>query len=81
MGSVLLANILSPLFANSLVQSYDFDGNGAVSLDELLQDRGQDQIIGAAGSLGAAAVDATIKGIFKTLMGALPAVLGLFGSF
>lgn len=78
---VALANLLSPLFANSLIDSYDFDGNEAISLEELLQDRGPDKLVGAMGTTGAAAVQAGLKGLLQTLLvavGAMPGIVGLF---
>ena len=33
-GAVAIASIFSPLFSNNVVESYDVDLSGAVSLDE-----------------------------------------------
>ena len=70
-GVVAVANLIAPFFAQSLISSSDFDGNGAASLDELLPDRGGDRLRGVMGTVRSAAVESALKGVFQTLFGTL----------
>ena len=58
----------------NLVRSYDYDGDGFLSLEELMQDRLPDALVGIVGGLASA-------GALSTLDGALRALPGLMGTF
>ena len=78
-GATVLASMLGPFFSDNLVSSYDFDASGSVSLAELLQDRGPDEIVGAMGTVGSAAAQTGLQvlfGMLQQLAGALPGVMG-----
>nr|WP_232371234.1 hypothetical protein [Desulfogranum marinum] len=64
---ITVIGFAGPMFAKNLVASVDFDGNGAASLDELLQDRGPHSLIGGAGALGATSYQVILQGIFEAL--------------
>lgn len=78
-GAAALASFVSPFFSDNLLSSYDFDGSGAVSLAELLQDRGADELVGAIGTLGSAVAQTGLQVLFgamQQLLGAVPGILG-----
>lgn len=77
-GGAAVASFVSPFFSDNLVSSYDFDGSGAVSLAELMQDRGADELAGAMGTLGSAAAQTGLQALFgalQQLLGALPGMM------
>ena len=73
-GMMVLLSLISPMFASSLIESYDFDLSGSVSLEELLQDRGDDEFMGALGTLGSASIETAFSGLIKGLVTVLAGV-------
>lgn len=72
-GASLAAALLGPFFTDNLVQSYDFDADGVLSLSEILQDRGPDSLVAAGGAVGSAAAQTALQG----LIGVLQRLLGI----
>ena len=56
------------------MRSYDYDGDGFLSLEELMQDRLPDDLVGIVGGLAS-------TGALSALDGALRALPGLMGTF
>lgn len=79
-GASALASLLGPFFTDNLVQSYDFDADGVLSLAEILQDREADSLVGAGGVVGSAAIQTALQGVFRLLQPLLGAATNLFGA-
>ncbi|WP_171133938.1 MULTISPECIES: hypothetical protein [unclassified Ruegeria] len=60
-GSSVIANIVSPVLAQNMLASYDFDDDGSLSLNELMTDRENVGPVELAKLIG----DATIQEIFE----------------
>ncbi len=74
-GVSLVASLLGPFFTDNLVQSYDFDADGVLSLSEILQDRGPDSLVAAGGAVGSAAAQTALQGlmaVLQSLLGMIP---------
>ena len=72
----LAVTAFGPLVATNLIDSYDFDGDGFLSLDELMQDRAPEE--------GFAGIAATLLGeaspaMLSTFMDSLSGAFDLFG--
>lgn len=71
----LAAAALGPLVATNLVDSYDFDGDGFVSLAELMQDRSPEKgLEGALASVASGMAPEALSAVLKSATG----LLGLF---
>ncbi len=69
------ASLLGPYLAENLIDSYDFDGDGLLSLDELLQDRSPEGgVQGVAAGLAAKMPPAMMSGLMKAVNGMLGAL-------
>lgn len=76
-GFVALGGLLSPMFVRNLVDGMDYNQDGLLSLDELLQDRGDAAGFAALGTaLGPAAAQTTVKAALAALPSALTAIFG-----
>ena len=73
-GTAALSVLAGSVVIGNLVRSYDYDGDGFLSLEELMQDRLPDDLVGVVGGLASA-------GALSTLDGALRALPGLMGTF
>jgi hypothetical protein len=68
LGSTALAGLVGPFFANTMVEGMDYDADGSVSLDELMQDRGDAAgLFAAARVMEPTAAQVALKGAFATL--------------
>lgn len=64
------ASLLGPFVATNLIDSYDFDGDGLLSLKELLQDRTSEEgIHGVAAGLAAEVPPEMMSGLMKAANG------------
>ena len=73
-GTAALSVFAGSFVIGNLVRTYDYDGNGFLSLEELMQDRLPDDLVGIVGGLASA-------GALSALDGALRALPGLMGTF
>ena len=78
-AAVAVGSLLAPSLAGNLIGSYDFDADGLLSLAEILQDRGDDSLVGAGGTIGFAATQTTLQGLFRLLQQLLGTGTSLFG--
>lgn len=68
----IASSLLGPLFASNLISSYDFDGDGFLSLSELMQDRTPEKgIEGVAASLATKLPPEVMSGLTKSVNGLL----------
>ena len=71
----LLASVTGRFVVDGVLRTYDFDGDGFLSLSEILQDRGPVSVTAVTASVSiAASHDA-----FLSLIQNLPALGGIFG--
>jgi len=70
-----IGSMVAPTIASGMVANYDYDGDGGLSLDELLQDRGDRAgLVAALGSAEVLAADISMDaaiGFIKTMAGPL----------
>ncbi len=68
----VVASLLAPLVATNLIDSYDFDGDGFLSLKELLQDRSPEESLhGVAAGLAIKAPPTVTTDLMKSAKGLL----------
>jgi hypothetical protein len=68
-GAALAAALLGPFFTDNLIQSYDFDADGVLSMSEILQDRGADSLVAVGGTFGSAAAQTGLQGLISMVQG------------
>lgn len=77
-AAIAIGSIVAPFITSNLIASYDFDGTESITLEEMLQDRGPDHVVAAAGALGIAtgqtAIQVMVNLMFQ-ILGFLPRVL------
>lgn len=61
LAATALGTIIAPFITSNLIASYDYDGTGSITLEEMLQDRGSDHIVAIAGTLGIASGQTAIQ--------------------
>lgn len=66
-----LAVLLGSFVTESLIRSYDFDGDGFLSIKELMQDRVSDDMTALAGVLGTTLTDTAME----TVLGSVPGLM------
>ena len=66
-----LTALLGSFLTDSLIRSYDFDGDGFLSIKELMQDHASPHMTAVAGALGTAGTDLAVK----TMLGFIPSLL------
>jgi hypothetical protein len=67
-ASSAVAALVTPLLVNSIMTTFDYNGDGAVSLDELLQDRGAaGGAMAAVSALQPVAMQAALQGLVTTV--------------
>lgn len=76
-GSTLVASIGGPFVTSTVMSAYDFNGDGFLSLEEILQDRGPLDVVSAGDGLTAVAAHAGLQ----TMIRGLPAAASSMGSF
>ncbi|MDE0698710.1 MAG: hypothetical protein OXH76_23065 [Boseongicola sp.] len=71
-GASIAASLLGPFLAGNLIDSYDFDGDGQLSLKELFQDRlPQQGVDGVAAGLAMTLPPKMMAGLMSTMTGLL----------
>jgi hypothetical protein len=71
----LLASVTGRFVVDGVLRTYDFDGDGFLSLSELLQDRGPVSVTAVTASVSVAASHDVLVGLIQNL----PALVGIFG--
>ena len=76
-ASTIVTSIGGPFVTSAVMSAYDFNGDGFLSLEEILQDRGPLDVIPAGDGLTAVAAHAGLQ----TIIRGLPAAANSLGSF
>lgn len=77
-AAVAVAGLLSPIMAKEFISAIDFNDDGAASLEELVQDRGPDQMIGAMGTVASTSTQLALKQLLGVLLSGAKGLSGIF---
>jgi hypothetical protein len=74
-GGSVIASVTGRFVVDGVLRTYDFDGDGFLSLSEILQDRGPVSVTGVTASVSIAASHAALTSLLQNL----PTLAGIFG--
>ena len=78
-ASTLVTSIGAPFVTNAVMSAYDYNGDGFLSLEEILQDRGPLDAIPVGPGLSAVAAHAWLQTIIRALPGMASNIGGMLG--